>query len=400
MPRSLIALVIGMALIALNLRPWVTSVGPALPTIRDDLGLSSTLSSVLTALPVVCFALVSPIAPRVLRRYKMELAIVASLIALIAGLLLRVAPGIVAVFAGTLVAGAAIAITNVLLPVMVKRDAPARAGLLTGVYTMMISVGAALGAGITVPFAEAVGGGWRSGLALWVLPVIPAALFWVVRARGKDSVAERATSRDVAPAPELATPVKRVDWPVTLFFGFQSGVFYAAVGWLPSVLHDQGYTTAEAGGLMSLALILGIPLGLIAPILAARQRDQRWSVAVFVVLTGAGLAGLFLMPDAAVVWMIVFGIGSGGTFPLALMLIVTRSSSARETERLSSAAQTLGYGLAVFAPVAVGELHSATGSWTPPLVLMAGIMLVPTLLAGLAASRSPFSAQARRYSAR
>jgi MFS transporter, CP family, cyanate transporter len=385
----LIPLLIGMALIAFNLRPWVTSVGPVLPGMRDDLDMTSTLASVLTALPVACFALVSPLAPGLLRRFQMEPVVVASLVLVGAGLLLRVGPGVPAVLTGTIVAGAAIAILNVLLPVMVKRDAPERAGLLVGTYTMMISGGAALGAGVTVPFADAVGGGWRSGLALWVVPLIPAALYWVTRPRTANASFDALGG---SPPAEAAPPARslrwRVDWPVALFFGLQSGVFYAAVGWLPSVFHDQGFTTAEAGGLTSLALVVGIPTGLLAPIIATWQKDPQMGVAGFSLVAAAGLVGLFAAPGAAAAWMVLFGIGIGGTFPLGLMLIVTRSPTPRATERLSSAAQTLGYSLAIAAPIAVGELHSLTGSWTPALAVLAAVM-VATMFAGLVAARGP-----------
>jgi CP family cyanate transporter-like MFS transporter len=158
------------------------------------------------------------------------------------------------------------------------------------------------------------------------------------------------------------------------------------VGWLPAILHDQGYTTAEAGGLMSLALVIGIPIGLLAPLIASRHPHARIAVGVFSLVTTAGLVGVLAAPPAAIAWMVVFGIGIGGTFPLGLMLIVTRSHTPRDAERVSSTAQTLGYSLAVAAPILVGELHSLTGSWAPSLVLLAA-MMVPTLLAGLAATR-------------
>ena len=374
---GLLPLAIGMAVVAFNLRPSITSVGPLLPRMQDELLLSTTGAAVLTALPIVCFTIVSPIAPTLIRRYRIEHAIVVSLIVLGAGLLLRIGPGVPALLFGTIVAGAATAVVNVLLPVLVKRYAPEQVGLVTGLYVMTMTFGAALGAGLTVPFADAVGGGWRAGLALWVVPVVPAALYWATRPR-------RTTSEIDPPSSSFAW--KRVDWPVTLFFGLQSGVFYAAVGWLPTVLNDQGLTTAHSGALMSVALLLGIPTGLLAPIIAMRRTDQRLDVAVFVLLATVGLIGLFAVPSTPFLWMALFGLGIGGTFPLGLMLIVNRSSTPRETEQLSSVAQTLGYALAIAGPIAVGELHNLTGSWTPSLVMLAVVMLVPTMLSGLAAA--------------
>ncbi len=252
---------------------------------------------------------------------------------------------------------------------------------------MIISVGAALGAGVTVPFATAVGGGWQAGLALWALPVIPAVGYWAMRAARPRPLADEHES-----GPRLRLFQRRffqspVTWAVTCFFGLQSGVFYAAIGWLPSMLHDQGVTIAEAGGLVSLALVVGIPTGLVAPVVAVRRTDQRRTITVFVVLAASGLLGLLLAPGAAVVWMILFGMGIGGTFPLALMLMVIMTENPHETRQLSSLAQTFGYTLAIAGPFAVGELHGLTGSWTLPLGLMTAVMFGPTLLAGLAAAR-------------
>lgn len=385
--RLLLPLVIGMAVVAFNLRPAVTSVGPLLPALRRDLALSSTMAAFLTALPLICFAVCSPAAPWLMRRFRTGPLIVGALVVLAAALALRVAPSVAAVIGGTVVVGAALAVINVLLPVLIKRHAPEQAGLLTGMYTMMISVGAALGAGITVPVATAVGGGWQAGLALWALPVIPAVIYWALRPLASTSQAE---SRDSEPRLQLfqrrffRSPVT---WAVTCFFGLQSGVFYAAVGWLPSVLHDHGMSIAQAGGLVSLALVAGIPTGLLAPVIAVRRTDQRLPVAAFVLLAAAGLLGLLVAPGAAPLWMILFGVGIGGTFPLALMLMVIRTENARETQQLSSLAQTFGYMLAIAGPFGVGELHGLTGSWTLPLSLMTAVMLVPTMLAGLAAGQ-------------
>src|SRR4051812_28458464 len=248
-----------MGLVAVNLRASITSVGPVLSRIRDDLGLSSALTSLLTALPVICFAAMSFTVPRLMRRRRIETAIVTALILLAVGLVIRVGPETPSVFAGTIVACASIAVMNVLLPVMIKRDAPQHAGFLTGIYAMGIAVGASLGAGLTVPVADAFGGGWRWGLAVWVLPVIPVVLYWTLRPRR-----QLRGAADV----ELPDVQGRIDWPVTLFFGCQSGVFYAAVGWLPTVLEDHGYTSAGAGALMSLALLIGIPIAILGPWIA------------------------------------------------------------------------------------------------------------------------------------
>jgi CP family cyanate transporter-like MFS transporter len=378
---------IGMVVVAFNLRPSVTSVGPLLPELRRDLDLSSTLASFLTALPLICFALGSPTTPSLMRRFRAEPLIAGALAVLTAGLALRIIRSSAALIAGTAVGCGALAVINVSLPVLVKRHAPERAGVLTGMYTMMISVGAALGAGVTVPVANALGGGWQAGLSLWALPVIPALAYWAIWVVGHGPEDDTREPGSNPPLFQRAFLRSRVTWAVTCFFGLQSGVFYAAVGWVPSMLHDHGVSIASAGGLMSLALVVGIPTGFVAPVLAMRRRDQRATVAAFIVLAGAGLVGLLLAPAVAPLWMVLFGVGIGGTFPLALMLIVIRTQTARETQQLSSLAQTFGYLLAIAGPLSVGLLHGVTGNWTLPLSLMAAVLLIPTMVAGLAAGR-------------
>jgi CP family cyanate transporter-like MFS transporter len=374
--HRLAALLIGMGAVAFNLRPAITAVGPVLPDMRDDLGLSSLGASILTALPLLCFAFGSAAAPVILRRHRAEHVIIGAMALLIVGQLVRVGPDVAAVVTGTVIAGAAIAVVNVLLPVMVKRNAPDRVGLATGSYVMTLTLGAALGAGLTVPFAEAVGGGWRVGLVLWVAPVIPALAYWMFSPRSPGRLAE---------APTAAVP-RRIDWPVTVFFGVQSGVFYSAVGWLPTVLQDHGLSSAQSGAVLSVSVALGIPIGLLAPVVAMRRADHRIDVAGFLLLAAAGLVGLVALPALPLLWVCMFGLGVGGTFPLGLMMIVTRSRSPREAEQTSSAAQTLGYGMAIVAPIMVGVLHDLTGGWTVPLAALAALLIGLGLPSGLAAA--------------
>lgn len=366
-----------MGVIAFNLRPAITAVGPVLPDMRKDLGLSSVGASILTALPLLCFAVGSAAAPAVLRRYRAERVIIGAMALLMAGQLVRVGPNVAAVVTGTIMAGAGIAMVNVLLPVMVKRDAPDRIGLATGSYVMTLTLGAALGAGLTVPFAEAVGGGWRVGLVLWVVPVIPALAYWLFSPRSPDAPVE---------PPSASALSRRIDWPITAFFGVQSGVFYACIGWLPTVLQDNGLSSAQSGAILSVSVCLGIPIGLLAPVIAMRRADHRPDVAIFLLLAAAGLVGLAALPALPLLWVCVFGLGVGGTFPLGLMMIVTRSRSPREAEQTSSAAQTLGYGMAIAAPIMVGVLHDLTGAWTVPLAALAALLILLGLPSGLAAA--------------
>jgi CP family cyanate transporter-like MFS transporter len=266
---------------------------------------------------------------------------------------------------------------------------------------------AALAAGVTVPLADALGGGWRSGLAVWAFPAAVAAVawlpvLWAARASSPAPARRLAPTGDQHPGHTARTLLRRpLAWQVTLFFALQSGAFYATLAWLPSIFRSHGASDAHAGVLLSLTMVVGLAAALTTPGLAMRMRDQRPLVIGCTVLMAAGFAGLLLAPMAApYLWVVLLGLGENAAFPLALMLIVLRGGSVATTEGLSTLAQSLGYVLAACAPLAVGALHGATQSWTPALILLL-VLMIPTLLVGLPASSdrqlSPPGVSARGY---
>ena len=376
-------LAIAMVLVAINLRPAAASVGPLLGRIQTDSGLSATGAGVLTTLPVLCFGALAPLAPWLARRLGARTAIAGALVVLLVGLLFRLVPGIVFLFFGTVLAGAAIATGNVLLPVLVGRDFSRRTGAMTGLYTSALIGFAALSAGVSVPLTNALGGGWRLGLAIWALPVAVALIAWAPalahRQPDPPSVAGAAVGMRGLLKDGLA-------WNVTLFFALQSASFYATLSWLPSIFHSHGASESQAGLLLSLSMVVGLLTAIAVPSLAARARDQRALVIGCCVLTALGWTGILLAPmSAPYLWTVLLGLGQNAAFPLALMLIVLRGGS-RSTAGLSTLAQTVGYLLAASGPVAVGAIHQLTGSWTPCLLLLLGL-LVPQALTGLIAGR-------------
>ncbi len=383
MTRSQRLLFVAVLLLAANLRPAVASVGPVLADLRADLGLSGTAAAVLSALPVLCFGLASALAPGAARRLGPDGALVAVLALTAGGLLLRLLPSTGALFGGTLLAGAAIAVGNVLLPALVKREFPERLGLVTGVYTSVVSLSAAAAAAATVPLARAVGGGWRAGLGLWAVPALVALAVWVPLAVARHDPA--LPPRAGVSGSLLSDPLA---WAVTAFMGLQSLGFYAMLAWLPTVLREQGLDATTAGGLLGLLATVGTPLGLVLPTLLVRARDQRaWVVAVTAV-TAAGLLGLTVAPGALpLLWAVLIGLGQGAAFPLALTLVVLRSADGEQAARLSAMSQGFGYTLAALGPLLLGAVRDAAGSWTLPLALLVGV-LVPQLFAGLAAGRA------------
>jgi CP family cyanate transporter-like MFS transporter len=307
--------------------------------------------------------------------------LVAVMATLAVGALVRVLDGPPVLFIGTIVVGGAIAIGNVLLPPLIKRDFPDRSGLMMGVYTMSVSGAAAVAAGIAVPLADASDLGWRGSLGAWAIPAAVAALAWLPRMRGH-------TRPPVAPPARRSVLRDPLAWQLTGFFGFQSLSFYAVLAWLPSMYRDFGTTPAIAGFLLSFSGLVQIPVSLVVPSLANRAAHQVWYAVAGTTAIAIGLTGVLLAPMAApYLWVALIGAGQGGCFALGLNLFVLRTESVADTARVSAMAQSIGYTLCAFGPLLVGLLHDATGSWTAPLVLLLAL-LGPQLVCGALAGRA------------
>ncbi len=380
----MVLLATAVVLLAVNLRPAVAGVGPVLPDLRADLPLSGAGAAVLTTLPVLCFGLLAPLAPRLARRYGIEPVLVGVMLALAVGAFGRVLDGPVALFAGTVVAGGAIAIGNVLLPPLIKQDFPERTGLMMGVYTMAVSGAAAVAAGVAVPLGEVSDLGWRGALAAWAVPAVGAALAWAALVR-----LPRLHGRRPAAAPPAGTSVLRdpLAWQLTVFFGLQALSFYAVLAWLPSMYRDFGASPASAGFLLSLSGLVQIPVSLVVPGLAGRARHQVWFATGATALIGVGLLGVLLAPMAApAVWVVLVGAGQGACFALGLNLFVLRTRAVSDTARVSAMAQSIGYTICALGPLLVGVLHELTTAWTTPLLVLLAL-LVPQLVSGALAGR-------------
>jgi len=339
--------VVGIGLVALNLRAGITSVGPVLEDVRHDVGLSSTAIAVLTMLPVLCFGLVGPVAPFLARRIGIEWSLGIAVAGVTAGLAVRVLDGAPVLYLGTALLGSSVAIANVLLPALVKRDFPERPGLATGLYFTALGASAAIAAGITAPVEHALGHGWRGGLGIWAALAALGAIAWVPQLRAH-------TSPDDPPPPGAVAQLLRDTraWQVTLFMGVQSLCFYSTVSWLATLYRDHGWTKTHAGVLLAYVTSIGIPSGLVAPALAARRPDQRaWAVGA-TALIASGFAGITFAPTAAPwVWGTLLGVGLNTVFPIVLTLVVLRSRTTDDAARLSAMAQSVGYVLAAFGPL-------------------------------------------------
>ncbi|MDN7139593.1 CynX/NimT family MFS transporter [Pseudomonas sp. JQ170] len=374
-------LLVGLVLVALNLRPALSSMAPLLNQVSESLGLSASAAGLLTTVPVLCLGLFAPLAPVLARRFGSERVILGILLVLALGIAVRSAFGSTGLFLGTIMAGASIGVVGVLLPGIVKRDFPKHAGTLTGVYTMALCLGAALAAGATVPLSQHLGDSWSLGLGFWLIPALLAALVWLPQAReghGAHHVAYRVRGL-------LRDPLA---WQVTLYMGLQSSLAYIVFGWLPSILIGRGLTPTQAGLVLSGSVIVQLISSLAAPWLATRGKDQRLAIVGVMVMVLAGLFGCLYAPlDGLWGWAIILGLGQGGSFALALTLIVLRSRDAHVAANLSSMAQGVGYTLASLGPFAVGLVHDLTGGWEA-VGWIFGVVGIGAIAFGLKAGRS------------
>jgi len=368
-------------LIAFNLRPAITSVAPFLSEIREDYGLSGTWISVLTTAPVICLGLFGPLAPPLARRIGNEAVLLASLIGIVVGCILR-SFGVVPLFAGTVVIGASMSLLGILTPVVVKRDFPHHVGRMMGAYTMLISLGAAASTASAAPIRAALGS-WDMTLLVWALPALVASIFLIPQLfRHRHPHGPAVAHVETIMGDPLA-------WQVTGYLALVSALAYAVFTWGPSMLQSRGLSLAASGVIVSVSYIAQMATGLMVPMIAARQRNQRALVTLMVILTLTGLMGFVFAPVWSLTFFsIVLGLGQGGAFGLALSLIVLRSGTPHVAAQLSSLSQSIGYivGGGV-GPFAVGIIHDATASWRTVAVFYLAIGLA-TLVLGLGAGRA------------
>jgi CP family cyanate transporter-like MFS transporter len=371
-------LAVAVVLAALNLRPAVTSVGPLLDKAQAELGATATWAGLLTTLPGLCFAVAGLAAPALARRVGIGAAVALALGVLAAGLVVRVLDGPLVVLGGTLVASAGIALANVLIPVVVKDNFPARVGLMTGVYTAALQGGAALGSAATPPM-DGLLGGWREAWAGWAVLAVAALAVWLLafrRLRGGRDAIRQERGRSLLRSP--------LAWIVTVFFGLQAYVAYIVMGWFPQVLMDAGTSRGDAGLLQGLMSLLAVPISLVIPAVAARQGSQTWWIVGLGAVGVVGNVGLTVAPSAApLLWAILVGVGMS-VFSLALTTVALRARDGADTASLSGMAQGFGYLIAAPGPLLFGLLHDLTSAWTIPLVMVTVVMVGQSVFGGLA----------------
>ncbi|MCT4772525.1 CynX/NimT family MFS transporter [Klebsiella aerogenes] len=372
-------LIVGILFIAATLRVTFTGIAPLLDAIRAEYQLTTAQTGLLTTLPLLAFGLVSPLAAGVARRFGIERSLLLAMVIICLGIGLRSLPSAAWLYIGTALIGCGIALGNVLLPGLIKRDFSGHVARMTGAYSITMGAAAAAGSAMVVPLALA-GFGWRGALLLLMVFPLLALLLWLPQAR------RQATTPMTGSGAAHNRGIWRsaLAWQVTLFLGINSLVYYVIVGWLPAILQSMGYSEAQAGSLHGLLQLATAAPGLAIPLVLHSLKDQRGIAVLVALMCVVSTLGLWLLPGQAVIWTLIFGFGSGATMILGLTFIGLRASSAHQAAALSGMAQTIGYLLAACGPPLIGKIHDAYGDWHIPLIIVALIAVVMALFGALA----------------
>ncbi|WP_373232425.1 CynX/NimT family MFS transporter [Cohnella sp.] len=394
-PSSIGLIILGIIVIAANLRTPLTSVSPLVGLIRDDVHISNTLAGLITTVPLLAFALLSPLVPKLGQRYGVERIIFFALIFLTVGIGIRSLSGAANLFIGTAILGFAIAVCNVLLPSIIKRDFPNKIGSMTGVYSISMSLCGAIASGISVPLAVNAGLKWQGALGIWGILSFVSILCWLPQLRNQTkqttTTSQRMASNDVNVWKSL------IAWQVTLFMGIQSMVFYVLIAWLPEILKQQGISPNQSGWYLSIMQLVMLPFAFIVPVIAGRMSSQRLLVVITTILLLTGTIGLLYgSSNMILLWITMLGIGGGFAFSLSMMFFGLRTENAHQAAKLSGMAQSIGYLFAAVGPALIGYLHDATNSWNLPLFILLGAAVL-LFLVGIGAARNRFVGRRNSY---
>lgn len=368
-------LFIVVLIIASTLRSPITSVGPLIPFIREDLAVSNAWIGMVNTLPLLAFGLFSPFVPGLSRRLGMEKTLLIAMIVLAIGIFIRAIGGISMLLFGTLLLGMAIAVGNVLMPGLIKLSFPYRVGLMTGLYSVSMNIFGALASGVSVPLAQVPAFDWRTALQIWSVLALLAVVVLVMRLPAIRAGQKKVPGK-VKNQPPTALFKSKIAWSVTLFMGLQSFIPYSLFTWLPDILLTKGFNESEAGWLIALYQVGLIPATFIVPILAARMNNQRFIACLSGIVFFLGLLGIMLTSSSLIIaFLLLAGAGAGTTFSLAMMFFVLRTNTVTESSQLSSMAQSIGYMIAALGPIMLGTVAEWSGSWNVPLIILMVVAL-------------------------
>ncbi|MDO7253222.1 CynX/NimT family MFS transporter [Helicobacter cappadocius] len=365
-------ILLGIILITLNLRGPITGVGPIIELIKEQYHLSSSLAGFITTLPLLAFAIFSPI----VARFRYITTMFYGLLLIFLGEIIRSYFGEVGLFVGTSIMGVGIAVANVLLPSIIKSGFPKTFGKIMSIYSLVLVISAAIGAGISVPLALSLNLGWKNTLAVWSIVALIAVILWIPQLGGRRRYKNNKTHSSASvPIYKYAT-----SWWITFFMGTQSLVFYSVIAWFPSILMDKGFDIHFASNMTLLYQICSMPVALFAPMMVARIRNKHKHLLTgFLCLMYAFAFGVLFFCDglwSMVIATIFLAFPMGGMFGIALLFVSTKASHPQKVARLSGMAQSLGYLIAAIGPILLGFVYDLAHSWNVPLVLFVCLTLL------------------------
>ncbi|MFD7311175.1 CynX/NimT family MFS transporter [Promicromonospora sp. NPDC059942] len=375
------ALLVAVLVFALNLRTPITSLPPVMSDVAAGLGLDQTLAGLLVGIPALCFSVVAPAASTLIAKVGPYAAVTVALVGVIVGTLVRSAGsgtvGVVAAFAGTVVLGSAITVGNVVVPVIIARDFPARTAPATGLYSSVMNLGSVFATSLTAPLAALLG--WRGAIASWAIVAVVALVWWKITTRRLVDRPAAVHAPPVAERPEetWAGVLRRpITWVLVVAFAGQSFSYFAVTGWLPELLRDLlGVSVTTAGNAAAPFQGLAIAGSVLVPLALAARVPMRGAAVVMALLWVSLPAGLLLAPQWWLLWVSLAGIAQGGNFVVIFTVVAQRCRTVAQTRRTVAAVQAFGYAVAASAPAVIGAVHAASGGWTAALVVMLGSTL-------------------------
>lgn len=369
-------LLTGIILVATNLRAPITSVGPVVPQIQNALRLSNTLAGLITTIPLLAFALLSPVASKLAEKWRIENLLWAAIWAIGLGLLIRASSNTALLFTGAALVGCGIAFGNVLVPPFIKHRFPRKIGLVTGIYSVAMNITASLASGFSIAIGHWTGQGWKGSIGVWLIFSLIAIAFWIpqLKRRADEAPADRSAARQGLGTSMLRS---RLAWYITIFMGLQSLLFYCCVAWLPVVLQDWGMASGASGWALSFIQFTQLPVVFVGPIIAGRLKNHTpllWFIGGTLALSLLLIIGWrtqFIIPA-----VILFGLGTGLAFSVVMMWFVVRTGTTRDAARISGMAQSFGYALAAVGPPLFGALYDWAGNWETPFFLLVAATIV------------------------
>ena len=370
--RSNLLLLLCVLFTAFSLRPPIISVSPLVEIIREDLSLSASTAGLITTIPLLVFAAMSPLAGGIAGRFGLGRTLCFALVCISGGIFIRSWLGVPGLLGGTALVGLGIACGNVLLPAVVKSQYPDRVGPMTAMYATAMNGLAGVASAVSVPLAVRAGLGWRSALLLWSLPAMVGVVLWL---RNRSLQLGSTGGKSAKPIWRHKTA-----WRVAVYMGFQSLFFFSFMAWAPSMLTAKGFDAETAGYLVTVYQLTGIPGNLLMPLLAARVKDQRTLALVIGLSYTLGLAVFWAAGSLPVliVTLVVMGVGTGACFSYCMTLMSLRAGSAPIAAKLSGMSQSVGYVIAAVGPVLLGRLADVTGGWNASsfCMLLNGVGLI------------------------